>query len=129
MDNDKIEKDIAKLFRENIKLPGIEHLSGAVFDKLYSGAVNAIIDYFRVHAALFEEQKFFKMIFGKDQEPLIDAVLKELDAEVVTVVKENGSRDDELPVICYLIEFRTVYGPYLFGHRQAHLGQVRYLTS
>jgi len=64
---------------------------------------------------------FFIMIFGKDQEPLIDQYLVELQDEVISVVKDDGLLSEGkggMDVIQYRIKFRTCFGPYLLGHKQ-----------
>lgn len=61
-----------------------------------------------------------KLIFGADQEKVIDYLLnnEQIKSHVVTFDKENKSDK----TICYTIFFYSTEGAYLFGYMQASMG-------
>lgn len=65
------------------------------------------------------EDLTLRISFGKEQGWMIDKLLKSMSNEGGIMHMEKGTSNTDL--IPYLIEFKTPYHLYIFGHRQASI--------
>lgn len=65
--------------------------------------------------------------FGKEQTPIIDGLITEMEAEgkILSINRKEASESH----VHYLIEFKNVHDAYLFGHRHGNRDVFKSLTK
>lgn len=69
------------------------------------------------------EKYTMKIVFGKDQAPLIDQLCESAikDGKMAAYEKVRNAKDEEQNNVSYWMTFDMLYHIYLFGHNQANL--------
>lgn len=78
------------------------------------------------------EKPILTLYFGADQKQLMDGIIEELTPEHIESVSKSRRKSKQLEIdrIRYDITFKSIYGCYVFGHRQgiAALDVFKYLN-